>query len=104
MNSPTDTLNIQNSPSFNNQSLFTLASPTTTNSFFGSRLFAANQKGSTYSLDSLENASSGRDSVKDSGDARKGNFVGTPDYLAPESILGLGQSTAVDWVYLFYFI
>ncbi|RKO84321.1 kinase-like domain-containing protein, partial [Blyttiomyces helicus] len=24
-------------------------------------------------------------------------FVGTPDYLAPESILGLGQGTSVDW-------
>ena len=28
----------------------------------------------------------------------KNNFVGTPDYLAPESILGLGQDTTVDWV------
>jgi len=25
-------------------------------------------------------------------------FVGTPDYLAPESILGLGQDSSVDWV------
>ena len=25
------------------------------------------------------------------------SFVGTPDYLAPESILGTGQDTAVDW-------
>ena len=26
-------------------------------------------------------------------------FVGTPDYLAPETILGLrGNDTAVDWV------
>lgn len=25
-------------------------------------------------------------------------FVGTPDYLAPESILGLGQDASVDWV------
>ncbi|EGF81628.1 hypothetical protein BATDEDRAFT_10540, partial [Batrachochytrium dendrobatidis JAM81] len=24
-------------------------------------------------------------------------FVGTPDYLAPESILGLGQGASVDW-------
>ncbi|KAI9094685.1 hypothetical protein DFS34DRAFT_239523 [Phlyctochytrium arcticum] len=24
-------------------------------------------------------------------------FAGTPDYLAPESILGLGQGTSVDW-------
>ncbi|KAJ3300280.1 hypothetical protein HK104_002479 [Borealophlyctis nickersoniae] len=25
------------------------------------------------------------------------HFVGTPDYLAPESILGLGQGASVDW-------
>ena len=25
-------------------------------------------------------------------------FAGTPDYLAPESILGIGQDTSVDWV------
>ncbi|KAJ3123795.1 hypothetical protein HK098_001635 [Nowakowskiella sp. JEL0407] len=27
----------------------------------------------------------------------RNQFVGTPDYLAPESILGLGQDAAVDW-------
>lgn len=26
-------------------------------------------------------------------------FIGTPDYLAPESILGLGQDASVDWVF-----
>ena len=26
------------------------------------------------------------------------SFVGTPDYLAPESILGIGQDASVDWV------
>lgn len=26
------------------------------------------------------------------------NFVGTPDYLAPESILGVGTDACVDWV------
>lgn len=26
------------------------------------------------------------------------NFVGTPDYLAPESILGIGMDVGVDWV------
>lgn len=30
-------------------------------------------------------------------------FVGTPDYLAPESILGLGQDVHVDWVSLCHF-
>lgn len=30
--------------------------------------------------------------------------VGTPDYLAPETILGLrGDDAAVDWVDLFHF-
>ncbi|KAI8826995.1 uncharacterized protein EV422DRAFT_490988 [Fimicolochytrium jonesii] len=34
-----------------------------------------------------------------SGNGIAGNkaFAGTPDYLAPESILGLGQGTSVDW-------
>jgi serine/threonine protein kinase len=34
--------------------------------------------------------------VEGSRDSKK--FVGTPDYLAPESILGLGQEASVDWV------
>lgn len=29
----------------------------------------------------------------------KNNFVGTPDYLAPESILGTFQDKSVDWVF-----
>lgn len=28
----------------------------------------------------------------------KAHFVGTPDYLAPESILGIGMDACVDWV------
>lgn len=33
-----------------------------------------------------------------------GGFVGTPDYLAPETILGLrGDDAAVDWVCLLLF-
>ncbi|KAJ3393071.1 hypothetical protein HDU92_008015 [Lobulomyces angularis] len=33
----------------------------------------------------------------DDKEAKQGRFVGTPDYLAPESILGLGQDASVDW-------
>ena len=31
-------------------------------------------------------------------------MVGTPDYLAPESILGLGQGVSVDWVCIAYIV
>ena len=31
-------------------------------------------------------------------------FAGTPDYLAPESILGLGQDSSVDWVSNFTYL
>jgi serine/threonine protein kinase len=30
--------------------------------------------------------------------SKQRSLVGTPDYLAPESILGLGQGFSVDWV------
>lgn len=33
-----------------------------------------------------------------SGLVGSNKFVGTPDYLAPESILGIGMDAAVDWV------
>lgn len=33
-------------------------------------------------------------------DAGHKHFVGTPDYLAPESILGIGMDEMVDWVRL----
>ncbi|KAJ1570118.1 hypothetical protein HK096_009957 [Nowakowskiella sp. JEL0078] len=39
----------------------------------------------------------GRLAEKFSNIAEQNQFVGTPDYLAPESILGLGQDTSVDW-------
>ena len=38
------------------------------------------------------------DRLEDKGNKK---LVGTPDYLAPESILGLGQGTSVDWVSVF---
>jgi PAS domain-containing protein len=34
-------------------------------------------------------------------DKNQKKLVGTPDYLAPESILGMGQGTPVDWVPFF---
>lgn len=36
--------------------------------------------------------------LKDDAQENNEKFVGTPDYLAPESILGLGQDSSVDWV------
>lgn len=43
-----------------------------------------------------EKEQAGSENTNDAAKAK--NFVGTPDYLAPESILGLGQDAAVDWV------
>jgi serine/threonine protein kinase len=37
-------------------------------------------------------------------DAGHKHFVGTPDYLAPESILGIGMDEMVDWVRSLCFI
>ncbi|KAI7895292.1 uncharacterized protein EV154DRAFT_457800 [Mucor mucedo] len=37
------------------------------------------------------------ESNEDSGMMRQEQAVGTPDYLAPESILGTGQDSMVDW-------
>ncbi|KAJ3411713.1 hypothetical protein HDV05_001823 [Chytridiales sp. JEL 0842] len=37
----------------------------------------------------------GEQVVEDKNEPKK--FLGTPDYLAPESILGLGQDASVDW-------
>lgn len=49
--------------------------------------------GSSYvSIESLNK------SDKAAEEKAKKTAVGTPDYLAPESILGLGQGVSVDWV------
>lgn len=42
-------------------------------------------------------ASGGRTSRGPSSGTQQ-KFVGTPDYLAPESILGIGMDAGVDWV------
>lgn len=52
--------------------------------------------------DSLASNGSGNSDSFNTMDLSKGNkFMGTPDYLAPESILGLGQDATVDWVHAF---
>lgn len=35
---------------------------------------------------------------KSGGTGPEKTLVGTPDYLAPESILGIGQDASADWV------
>jgi hypothetical protein len=37
----------------------------------------------------------------DHGKEGEHRFLGTPDYLAPECILGAGQEPTVDWVSIF---
>ncbi|KAI8852050.1 hypothetical protein BC829DRAFT_385815 [Chytridium lagenaria] len=48
------------------------------------------------SIGPLSIGSRNQENAEDGGKDRK-NFAGTPDYLAPESILGLGQDAGVDW-------
>lgn len=73
-------------------------------SYFGSLAIA-----DSFSLDAPHSESSGSNSLPIShknsiaalasgGGATQKNFVGTPDYLAPESILGIGMDAGVDWV------
>ncbi|KAJ3348687.1 hypothetical protein HDU83_001090 [Entophlyctis luteolus] len=55
---------------------------------------------STVSLMSSENNGillGGRLAEHLENSGKEKTFVGTPDYLAPESILGLGQDASVDW-------
>lgn len=58
---------------------------------------------SISSLSSTESSTParGRLAEKIEEKEQKSNFVGTPDYLAPETILGTGQGTSVDWVLAF---
>ena len=46
----------------------------------------------------MENDDSAFAASNGNSTSSKPKFVGTPDYLAPESILGLGQNSSVDWV------
>jgi hypothetical protein len=62
--------------------------------------FKSNHRASFSSFSSVESLQvfGGRLAEKMDEIGQKNNFVGTPDYLAPESILGTGQGTSVDWV------
>jgi serine/threonine protein kinase len=53
-----------------------------------SSLYAADERSILSGVDSIINEN-----------PQHNQFVGTPDYLAPESILGMGQDTSVDWVF-----
>lgn len=62
------------------------------------------RRDSTMSLQSLLMHESGRILEEVSADSKSPvtkKFLGTPDYLAPECILGLEQEPSVDWVSLF---
>lgn len=61
----------------------------------GSNSLPISHKNSTAALESLPGSHA--PGVPSGGTAQK-NFVGTPDYLAPESILGIGMDVGVDWV------
>ncbi|TPX71930.1 hypothetical protein SpCBS45565_g00911 [Spizellomyces sp. 'palustris'] len=58
-----------------------------------SSAYALGRHSRRSSVASNGSVGSERDEIGSSGKV----FVGTPDYLAPESILGLGQGTSVDW-------
>lgn len=66
------------------------------------QIFAAKKTNNRASFSSISSAESqvfgGRLAEKMEEMEQKNNFVGTPDYLAPESILGTGQGVSLDWV------
>lgn len=53
---------------------------------------------SMTSISSNDSLALGNRIIEKMEDKNPKKLVGTPDYLAPESILGLGQGTSVDWV------
>ena len=59
------------------------------------------RRGSFSSFSSMDSFTvfGGRLAEKMDEAGQRNNFVGTPDYLAPESILGTGQGPSVDWVH-----
>jgi serine/threonine protein kinase len=56
------------------------------------------RRDSSASNFSASSADSGAKSVLNTAPLMANKFVGTPDYLSPESILGIGQDASVDWV------
>lgn len=61
----------------------------------GSNSLPISHKNSTAAIESLPGSHA---PGVPTGGATQKNFVGTPDYLAPESILGIGMDVGVDWV------
>ena len=85
------------SPILSNASInFPAASPLAHISFPKSH----HRKHSSASIASMRSISSqdGSHVTHDSRGEGEHRFLGTPDYLAPECILGVGQDTPVDWV------
>jgi serine/threonine protein kinase len=64
--------------------------------FRGGHLGRRESMASISSTDSLVFGSRMTEKLEDKNQKK---LVGTPDYLAPESILGMGQGTSVDWVF-----
>lgn len=62
-------------------------------------IFGSGRKGSMASISSTDSGSQRGRIAEKLEAAREKKMVGTPDYIAPESILGLGQGFSVDWVF-----
>ena len=78
---------------------FSLDTPNSESS--GSESLQTTHRGIAAAIDTLAGSRvSGTSGLSSRGREAAGEkkFVGTPDYLAPESILGIGMDAGVDWV------
>jgi serine/threonine protein kinase len=66
---------------------------------FKSSLLGTGRKGSMASISSNDSSCQRGRIAEKLEAAKEKKLVGTPDYIAPESILGLGQGFSVDWVF-----
>lgn len=66
----------------------------------GSASASASQKNVAAAVDTMgtSQASSAPQPAQTGTSSPQKHFVGTPDYLAPESILGISMDAGVDWV------